>query len=165
MAKHTFYDWYKEQPPVGRAVFGIAAVLVTVGVVYATWQAIAQYKKDKANLQESKDSVDALNQLSKKGVTVSVSDAQFESWSNILATAFSGCGTDTQSVYNVFGQLKNDADLYKLIAVYGVRSYDACLWGTKSWSLSAAISDELDASEKAKLNGILYDLGINYKFA
>lgn len=158
MAKHSLYDWYSQLPPVGKAVVGIGTVVAAGAIGIGIWNAIKQAKQTSANLKEAKDAVVTLNQLAQKGIVASYPDSQFEVWSNELAQAFSGCGTDTTTVYNIISALNNEADLYKLIATYGTRSYDGCKWllqGAQTKSLSAAISDELSTSEKDRVNGAL----------
>lgn len=166
--KHSIYDWYSQLTPGGKTAVFLIGTGAAAFVGISIWNAIKQAKQNSANLKESKDAVTTLYQLQQKGVTPTFTDAQFESWSNQLAQAFSGCGTDNATVYNIFSTLNNDADLYKLIAVYGTRSYDGCKWmfeGLQSKSLSAAISDELLASEKDRVNGSLILKGITFKFS
>ena len=166
--KHTVYQWYSQLTPGGKTAVFLIGTGTALFIGYGIWNAVKQAKENSANLKESKDAVTTLYQLQKNGVKPTFTDAQFESWSNQIAQAFGGCGTDTSTLYSIFSTMNNDADLYKLIATYGTRSYDGCKWlfeGQQSKSLSAAISDELDASEKDRINGSLSLKGITFKFA
>jgi hypothetical protein len=58
--------------------------------------------------------------------------------------------------------------IYKLVAVYGIRSYDQCgTWpfsGEFSGSLPSAVADELSEGEITTLNNYLKAQGITYRF-
>lgn len=166
--KSAFNKWYYDLTPGGRTAVSLVGVGVVVLVGYSIWNAVKQAKKISEGLKESKEAVTTLTQLDKLGVKPTFTNSQFESFSNQLAQSFSGCGTDTPVIYNIISSLNNEADLYKLIAVYGTRSYSGCKWtfeGLQTKSLSAAISDELSAYEKDRINGSLSVKGINFKFA
>lgn len=168
MNQSQFKKWYGDLTPGGKTAVSLIGMGVVIFVGYGIWKAVKDIKQTSQSLKEAKDSVTTLTQLDKAGIRPTFTDAQFESFSNQLAQAFSGCGTDTSTVYNIISSLTNDADLYKLIAVYGVRSYGGCKWmfeGAQSKSLSAALSDELSTTEKNRINGSLAVKGINFKFA
>jgi hypothetical protein len=66
----------------------------------------------------------------------------------------------------IFNQLKNNLDYLELSTAWGIRTYDACGWGTgdvKDVDLSKAIIDELNDGEVRDLNIILSKKGITYK--
>lgn len=172
MANKTF-QYYKELPSwaKGAVIVGGGAILwfsIVRPIVNLVKKKLDEEKKSK----ETKESGKELSDLSRKGIKPTITAAQAEGMSNALRVAFSGCGTDEGAIYNVFRQLKNDADVLFLIKTYGIRSYVDCPWwsagfgsGTTNQTLSAAISDELDSSEKAILNKILSSKGIKYQFS
>lgn len=168
MSPDNIKQWYKQLTPTGQTVVVIAGTGVVLFIGYSVWKAVKDVKQTSESLKEARESVTTLTQLDRLGIKPTFTNAQFESFSNQLAQSFSGCGTDNNTIYNIISSLSNEADLYKLIAVYGVRSYGGCKWlfeGTQNKSLSAAISDELSATEKDRINGSLAVKGINFKFA
>jgi hypothetical protein len=94
-----------------------------------------------------------------------------------LILALDGCGTDEQSVYNVFEAMKNKADVLKLISKFNVRFYQPCaatspisytkwLYDNESFggSLATWLQYDLTNSEILKINTILSKKGIDFKF-
>lgn len=164
------YKFYKASSNTGKVMI-IGGVLV-VGAI--AWFAILNpirklivSKLDQTKAaKEGADSKQALKDLANQGISPTITNAQAAAFCNSLVSAFAGCGTDEDAIYNVAKQLKNDADVYLLISTYGIRKYDACgIWtGDTENSLAAAISDELDSGEKDKLNGILQTNGCAYQF-
>jgi hypothetical protein len=162
---------YKDAPPIGKIAIigaGIAAAAVAWFAVLNPVRKLIVSKLDQSkSSKEGKEAKQELDKLEDQGISPTINDAQAESFSNSLVSAFEGCGTDEDAVYNIMRQLKNDADVYKLLNKYGIRKYDACgPWtGDTEKSLAGAISDELDAFEKATVNGILKSNGCTYQFS
>ncbi len=83
-----------------------------------------------------------------------------------LYNAFNFPGTDEETVYKIFGNLKSEQDVADLIqaygkkTLYGVTPFDT-LW---NGSLIEAVKSEMDEDEIAKLNQVLNQKGIAYKF-
>jgi hypothetical protein len=117
--------------------------------------------------REGKEAGDELDKLKKKGIRPTISPAQAEAMCNSMVSSFAGCGTDEGAVFRVMSQMKNNADVYLLISTWGIRKYDDCgPWtGNVEFSLSAAISDELDDTEKFILNGLLKKNGVTFQFS
>ena len=163
--------YYKELPPWGRGVVGVGATLIAIIVAVKAYQFIKS-KVDTADAnREVNSATDDLKTLMGNGTNPSFPNSQYEAWSNQLVQAFSGCGTDTGTILNVFQSLSNEADLLKLISTYGIRKYDKCLsWAypfggsSNNLSLSAALADELGQSDLDKVNTILLNKGMNYRF-
>lgn len=93
------------------------------------------------------------------GEIPTLSQSQFVILCNQLENAAKGVGTDEEAIYNVFNQMGNTADVYKLIAVYGTRD---------GQDLPTMIRSELGhtwpLNEVGKLNKILLSKGIAYTF-
>ena len=93
--------------------------------------------------------------------------SEYTAMANRLVIAFNDCGTVEQTVYSVFDKIKNNADILKLKAVWGTRKWDGCLLAGE-WdrvgTLDEAMTDELRASELAKVNNKLIQKGIMYTF-
>lgn len=142
-----------------------AGAIAWFGIVNPVRKLIIKKLDESKTAKEGKEASQALSDLVKLGIEPTITDAQAESFSNSLVSAFGGCGTDEDAIYYVMSQLKNDADVYKLINKYGTRTYDGCLWGSgQNKSLSGAISDELDVFEKAQVNAILKKNGVSFQF-
>ncbi len=96
------------------------------------------------------------------GQTPSYSDTVYVGFADKIETAgMLSAGTDEESIYRVFSQMKNDVDVLKLIRAFGNRRMEFSLaWG----SLSAWLDGEMNASEIAKINAILETNGIKYRF-
>ena len=69
--------------------------------------------------------------------------------------------TDEEAIYRVFGLMKNIADIILLIKSFGVRRLE---FSTKGASLSVHLQEDLTQKEILKLNKILSDKNINYRF-
>jgi hypothetical protein len=70
-------------------------------------------------------------------------------------------GTDEQAIYNVFSKMNNNLDVAQLIKAFGKRRLE---FSTTMAELGAHLSEDLDASEIAKLNSILAAKNITYRF-
>ena len=163
------YTFYKDLPPWAKGVVIVGGSAVTYFAARGAYKLI-KGKLDLAKMQkEGKDAGNQVQLLAKAGIKPTITKAQAESFSNSLVQAFSNCGTDEDAVYAIMRQLKNEADVYLLIATYGVRHYSGCGWWNvfssgQTVSLSAAISDELDVLEKTNVNSILNKNGIKFQF-
>jgi hypothetical protein len=174
----SFYEAYiKGQPGWAK---GIIAVTVTGVVVYAGFTIYKNYKKK----QELKDAnrtaeaaADELEDLQEQGVHPTMSDSQFLALSESLVEAMNGCGTDNDIVDNVFKQMKNEADIRKLITLFGVRYYRPCaadqpisytrwMWNEKAFGggLAVWLTYDLDTDEIKKINTILKSNNIKFQF-
>jgi hypothetical protein len=104
----------------------------------------------------------AKDDLRKLGQTPSYSDTSYVGFADKINSAgVTGFGTDENAIYDVFQQMKNDADVLKLIAAFGNRRIEFSL----AWAgLSGWLRSELDAREIAKINAILAGKGITYRF-
>ena len=87
--------------------------------------------------------------------------AQYQMMADIIEEATDTSGTDTDAVYGVFLQLKNNTDLLQLIKAYGQRWNFMFGVPLGKFSLQQIINSELDGTEKATLNQILLGKGIS----
>lgn len=93
--------------------------------------------------------------MQETGESPTLSSATFNMLASKLYTAMKGVGTDEDTVYSVFGQLNNTADMYKLIAVFGTKDGE---------TLDQWIRGDLSSWEIKKLNSLLASKGITYTF-
>jgi len=161
VGKINVYNYYKGLPPIAKGIVVIGGGLIA----YFTLNKLL--KKPDPQSGEPNAAGDALNVLANQGVYPTYSDAQFEGFSNAIVSAINDCGTDEDAIYNVMQAMKNNADVYRLIQVYGIRDYKGCFenfFSLVSRSLTATLSSELDAGEKREVNDILKSKGITYQF-
>lgn len=165
-----FYNEYKSTINV---VVGVGAVLVGYGV-YQNYRKKAEEKKA---LEGATAAANELADLAGKGITPSYYDSQYLSYVDQIVQAASGCGTDEEAIYNVFRQMQNDADIRKLIVLFGVQYYQPCAWTSpiaySIWtvndqayggSLGTFLGYDLGSSEIANINAILKGKGIQFQF-
>ncbi len=152
---------FKDLPGWAKGVIALIIVIVIIVIVYVAYQNLKGKTQEQKDVRDVKDD---LNSMISQGIKPSYTDSYFDGWAAELIAAFDGCGTDLPPVFRVFSNMKNEADILKLLSIYGTRPYSACGWGTNSFSLPRAISDELDASEVAKINAMFASKGIQYRF-
>lgn len=174
----TFYDkYYADQPSVTK---GIINVIVVAGAAYIGWEVYQSYKKKKDEEQAAAAATQAireLQELAAQGIKPTYSASQFESWSQALVQAMTGCGTDESAILGVFQHLRNDADIRQLIAVFGVRYYQPCAWTSPvsyaRWQIDdqafgGGLADwlayDLSSGYIDDINNILAGNGITYSF-
>lgn len=99
---------------------------------------------------------EALNQvISETGVTPSLSNITYQALSQDLYQAMHGWGTNEETIYRVYNQLSNTADIFKLHAAFGVQD---------NKDLPTYIQSELNRREINRLNSILTGKGISYRY-
>lgn len=80
-------------------------------------------------------------------------------YANQLYTAMNGVGTDEETIYRVLGQLQSADDWYQLVKAFGTKKASSWLSSFEG-TLYDWLSDELNAKEMKKVNGILANIGI-----
>jgi hypothetical protein len=174
---NKLYSSYNGLPSWAKGTLAVGG-LVIVGFVAYT---IYKNAKKKSELRQanklSQDASKEVVELGKQGIVPSYGQSQYESFVLKLVLAMDGCGTDEQSIFNVFEAMKNKADVLKLISVFGVRFYQPCaatspisyskwLYDNESFGggLSTWLEYDLTNSEIQKINAILSKKSIDFKF-
>lgn len=145
---------------------GVIAVAVVGGIGYLVWKLIkapGTLRDGMGNRQEDRAWT---NEAESLGQNATLSKAQLLSIANKLFAAMDGYGTDEAAIYEAFRQLKNDADFAGLQAAYGIRTISSGSWSVASdfdGNLTAALTDELDSTERQKVNYILSTKKIKYR--
>lgn len=149
---------------------GTVAVSVVAGVAVISYLIYRKVKAEKA-LKGAKNEVDAVAATTKvltgAGQKPSLDDLKLSSLANQLFTAMDGYGSDAQSIYRAFANVKNDLDVVNLIKAYGIRNLSSGALNPTpniTGTLSQHITDELSASEVKALNDLLARKGIKYRF-
>lgn len=174
MTVASVYDKYYERQPT------IVKIIVAAGLGLTGWLVYRNYKKKQEERDATKAAQDAaieLGQLANQGITPSYTDSQYHSFVNVLVQAMNGCGTDEDQVYGVFRQMRNDADIRKLLIAFGVQYYQPCEITSPAQYLYWQFNDQayggdlgtwlgydLSDSEIGQVNAILRQNGVNYQF-
>ena len=166
MLKKGFYKYYTELPPWGKgvAIIGIGAAAY---FLFQKINATATNVKKNADAKKSLSEVtDDISELNKNGVKPSYTDSQYRSWADSLFTCFEGFGT-CFGYMTIFQNMKNDADVLKLIQAYGVRTIPSGKFNPMPdfrGTLPQALRDEVQTINIWGINQILKNRGITYKF-
>lgn len=122
-----------------------------------------------SDIQESNntDAIDALSyHIKKYNDYARKLEAAFKnasSYSNAtMVTPTAWLGTKTEWVFEVFRDMKTREDILQLILAYGKRQTN--WWFSGAMTLMQAIDDELNDNEILKLNKIIKQNGIDFKF-
>ena len=163
---------YMNLPPATRGLVTVVGVGIILYIAYKIYKNISDtaggiVSQEKGNKQEDRGwgaDADKLNQNPATRATITT--AQASSFSNSLHAAMDGYGTDEDSIYAIFRHIKNDADFALLMNAYGVREVSSGAWNPEpnyTGTLTGALTSELAAEDKAKINNILSGKKITYK--
>jgi len=150
---------------------GVIAISIIAGVVYVVYNIQKSVKKKKAEegakkeVDATKQEADALN--SNPSTAAKLSKAQMAIYANALFEAMNGYASDEQSIYRVFTNVNNSADLLGVVAAFGIRNISSgslSLAPDYKGALGGALNTELSPHELTVLNTILSKKGIKYKF-
>ncbi len=143
-----------ELPGWAKGVLALGATVVTVGTAYG----INKYlQKDRTTEGDIKEEI-------KNGEQPSYSNTNYQTLADALYAARQGnhiFGTDEDTFYNVFNQMKNKLDVLKLSEAFGNRRLSVSL---QDGNLGGFIADELNADEIDSINKILSNKSIDYRF-
>lgn len=138
------------------------AKLITIAVIAVVVLAIAIYIICKVNGIGKKIHDSSTNSKLAKLLDEEIDDKsitstqmQLNGYASKLYAAMKGWGTDEDSIYDVFRQMQSRSDVLQLIRTFGVKDH---------MTLNEWLIDELSANEIDKVNQILANNGINYKF-
>jgi len=170
----SVYERYYERQPAAVKIIAVAGVALLGYSLYRTWKKGQDYRDANKAAELANQE---LAQLAAQGVLPTLTNLQFENLSQAIVEAITGCGTDEQEIFNVFGQLSNSADIRKLIAVFGVRYYRPCaasdpisysIWMANDEAFGGTLVTflyyDLSDSDIGEINSILSRKGIDFRF-
>lgn len=128
----------------------LVIVIVLLVVFWSRIKGLFQSLVNKGGLNADLD-----EHITSTGETPTLSGVQFNLLANKLYNAMKGVGTDENTVYSCFNQLRNTADMLKLIAVFGTKDGE---------TLDQWIRGDLNSWEINRLNTNLANKGIAYAF-
>lgn len=145
---------------------GALAVIGIGGIALFGMDILRRIKAD-AKKGEATAAQRELDNLRRKGIVPTITEAQAKGYVKQIVAAADDFGTDNDKIYNVFKNLNNEADVYLLISVFGVQEWKgtwSSYFSMESGTLSYLLSYEMRDSQIQKINSILASKGINYKF-
>jgi hypothetical protein len=161
MANGKLYSTYSQLPTWAKGVvatLGVGTIIVSGFLVYKGIKR-AVTSSGQSNFQAQDD----LKNLGSQGIKPSYSDTQYATWSEKLAYSLA-YNTDEDMVYQVMGFMKNTADVLKLVQVFGTREVETFPFIFQKATLGEAITSAMNTSEISKVNKILSDKKINFRF-
>jgi len=168
---------YQQSPPLAKNIMVGGAALLVVGGLFVIYRNARKNQDQKeANRAGAQAAID-LENLRKQGIVPTHYPTEIENFASSLVQSMNGCGTDEQTIYDVFAQMGNDADVLALIKVFGLRFYQPCeasspfsyllwLWDDESFGgdLPTWLSYDLKSGEIANINNILASNGVTIQF-
>ncbi len=162
------YKYYKDLPGWGKGLV-VIGTLGALTAAYFAGRGIYNSIKDKIAAGKAgatvKDATTQLVVLATAGVLPSYADTQYKIWADAMDSCYQGWGTCTGDT--IFVNLKNDADILKLIQAFGVRTISSGKWNPEPdfmGDLPGVIRNELSGSDIDSINQSLAEKGITYKF-
>jgi hypothetical protein len=121
--------------------------------------------KNKTSVQVEEDTRKELILLEKQGTRKTYGDSQYTMWADQIYAAILTSNpfnpTDEETIFRIFNLMRNLADVVTLIQAFGVRRIE---YSTRGGALGVQLQGDLTDKEMIKLNKILSDKNINYKF-
>jgi len=110
----------------------------------------------------AQDNIDqAIVEQQNAGISLSYPLAQYNVLADMLEEATDTAFTDEETVYSVFRQLKNNADLLQLVKAYGERRHFEFGIPLGSYTLPQILVAVLDSGEIQEVRNILVSNGIS----
>tara|TARA_R110000851_G_scaffold258920_1_gene411403 strand:- start:4 stop:489 length:486 start_codon:yes stop_codon:yes gene_type:complete len=121
--------------------------------------------KGKTSVEVAEETKKELIKLESQGTRKSFGASQYTMWADQIYAAIITSNpfnpTDEDTIYRIFGLMKNIADVVALIQAFGVRRIE---YSTRGGGLGVQLQGDLRDSEILKINKILSDKNINYRF-
>lgn len=160
---------YEGLPPWARGLTIVGILGVTVGIGFMVYNGIERRRKNKEAVEKANETLAAtgstLNAYAASGVYPSYTDAQYKVWADELDSCFQGWGT-CRIWKQVFDNMKNGADIVRLVQAYGIRTTSSGKWNPADnyrGGLAGVLTDELSKGEIIDLVTSLNKRGIDFK--
>jgi hypothetical protein len=135
----------------------IKIALITVLIIAIYFTVNSAIKK----IGEKQTEKQAGKEVNKSNLTYSQS--QYEAFADKLEDAVTYWGTDETAIYNVMDAMKTKDDILNLIAAFGTRMIYG-FFSKEEMNLVTALNRDLKNKEIDRINNILANNGIDYKF-
>lgn len=159
---------FKDLPSWAKGTVAIAGTLTVILGGYFAVRGINNIVKGKSSRDSSKATKSDLKNLNKNQDTAqTISDSQAEAYASSIFSALNGYGTDEDAIVSVFDKVKNEADVLAISNAFGVREVSSGSWNPEpnyKGDLSGALREDLSDYWVNKLNEVLADKGITFRF-
>lgn len=137
---------------------GVVGVIIVGGAAFLTYKLYKGIQGAKSKIDVRRDE----NKLKSEGQKQSYPNTAYKNFADkIYQAGFVFGGTDEDAIYDVFKQMKNDLDVVLLVKAFGQRRVEFSLQDAE---LGGFLTSELNSSEITKINEILNNNGITYRF-
>lgn len=174
--KDTALNRYvSDLPAWAKGVLGVGVLAIVGFATYRAYQAYKTKQDLKDALQASVQAGNDLKALVAQGINPSYDASEYETFSTTLAQSMDGCFTKQSQINDVFGKMKNQADVLRLIQQFGVRYASPCVvsspidylisnfWNDKAYG--GNLNDWIGRYNQASnVNAILSKNNVNYQF-
>lgn len=139
----------------------IRGYIVLGGMGFATWQIYKWYQQQKLESEIEKKAAE-IKAYNKAGINASFLDQQYITWGKFINDELNSIvNIDEDKIFNIFRQLKNIVDVYKLQS--SVTYTQGLLW-KQSGTLDTQLAYYLSESDIEIINKILSSKNIAYQF-
>lgn len=139
----------------------IRGYIVLAGMGFAGYKIYKWYQQELLDTEVSRKAAE-IKAYNKAGVNASFPDQQYVTWGKLINDELNSITVDEDKIYNVFRQLKNIVDLYKLQSA--ITYTEGFLFKLKR-TLDEVLAYFLFDSDIDIINKILLSKNINYTFA
>jgi hypothetical protein len=144
----NLYKYYKELPPVGKAIVVIGGGVILYLVGKPIYKKVFPSNEEKIAALALKNTSEDLKKFVASGLKQSYPDSQYNSLADSIYNAQrTSLGNDSGTIKNVLLKMNNNLDVAKLIQAYGIRQNYAFMIPTEKFGLLGASN-----------NGITQDL-------
>lgn len=152
------FDEFKKLPT-------IIQIVIVALILFGIYKAYLFMKIEKELIEEKTE----IQVLEKQGISPTYSNHEYNKWADDLEDAMAGFGTDIDTVYGVYGRMKNNADIIALERAFGLRLSDSTDfwlggWGMAPTDLSDWLKGDLSHAELQSLNDQLERQGISKSY-
>lgn len=150
--------------PRGKKIAIVIGALIGVYIIYRLTKKVV---KEKGNLTEVQEAYNELDNLNNNPATrQKITSFQAEQYANIIFTAVNGWQTDEVAIGKVFYRLSNNADFLAVSKAFGIRKISSGYLNPEPdyrATLTEALTIDLSADEKKRLNTVLQKRKIKYR--
>ena len=138
----------------------VRGYIVLAGIGILGYKAYKWYQDEQLQSEVNKKAAE-IKAYTKAGVNASFPDQQYVTWGKLIQDELNSFTIDEDKIYNVFRQLKNIVDVYKL---QSARTYTTGFFVKFEKTLDEVFATLLSESDIDIINKILLSKNINYTF-
>lgn len=134
-------------PSWAKGVIAITGTAIAVFGLYKGYIFISEWKEKRGSQAVSNEAGDDYKDEVKKGTSLTFSKSSYLAASNTIEKLLKGCetmSTEIQIVDEIVKVVKNKADWFYLVSIFGNRDIDDCGWGSTNYDLITLLKDQMD---------------------